>query len=138
MNIENIQEIYALSPLQEGFLPETDFSQTEHCHQACYGVQGDLNIEHLQQTWQLVVDHYPLLRTCFVWKRVEQPLQIVQKHLKVTLETYDYRQLSETEQKTSIQQRLQNSLETGLDPAKAPLVRLNLCQTGAISYQLLC
>ncbi|MFG6107723.1 amino acid adenylation domain-containing protein [Leptothoe sp. EHU-05/26/07-4] len=138
MNIENVQEIYALSPHQEGCLLGTRVPQFQQLYHSCYELQGSLNINQLQQAWQHVVDQHPTLRTSFAWKRVEQPLQIVRKQLKIGLQTYDDRSLSTTEQKKAIQNRLQACLADGLEPSQAPLLSLSLCQTDLETYQLLC
>ncbi len=78
---ENIQDIIALTPMQEGLLFHyLTGSQWDHyCEQLTLELAGDIREDMFKQAWQAVVDANPMLRTLFRWEKVEQPVQIILK-----------------------------------------------------------
>ena len=77
----NIQDMLALTPMQEGMLylylkqPDSvDYIETFRLE-----LKGDLDARLLEQAWQLVIAANEALRTCFVWKQVKRPLQVILK-----------------------------------------------------------
>src|SRR6185369_7851366 len=79
MSRKNIENIYSLSPMQQGLL----FHSLVASHEASYPVQidwtlrGNLDEPAFLRAWQEVVDRHPILRTAFAWERLEKPMQIV-------------------------------------------------------------
>ena len=86
--VENIQDIYPLAPLQEGFLFH---------HRATS--EGDLYIMATQfafdsrerldryvETLQWVVDRHDILRTAFLWEGLDKPVQVVCRHAPVRVQ----------------------------------------------------
>src|SRR5262245_61682370 len=94
--IPNIQDIYALSPLQDGILfhhlmaSEGDPYVISNEMAFTYGALLDRFLSAVQQ----VVDRHDILRTAFVWRGLSQPAQVVwrQAQLSVTELKLDPRQ----------------------------------------------
>ncbi|NKI73105.1 amino acid adenylation domain-containing protein [Dickeya sp. CFBP 2040] len=94
--VANIQDIYALAPLQEGILFHHLFDEAGDPYLQC----GHLSFAH-QQTLdkyldavQRVIERHDILRTAFIWEGVETPVQVVLRkaRLHVTTLTLDARQ----------------------------------------------
>ncbi|WP_038911491.1 non-ribosomal peptide synthetase [Dickeya dadantii] len=91
--IANIQDIYALAPLQEGILVHHLFDEAGDPYLQC----GHLSFTHRQtldrylEAIQCVVDRHDILRTAFIWEGVETPVQVVLRHarLHVAALTFD-------------------------------------------------
>jgi len=136
MDTRNIEDIYPLSPMQQGMLfhslyaPETGV----YFEQSSYTLRGDLNIPAFERAWQRVIDRHPVLRTAFVWEGLDEPLQVVHRRVELPLEKQDWRGLSEDEQETRLEAFLQADRERGFDLGKAPLIRLTLIRTADDVY----
>jgi amino acid adenylation domain-containing protein/non-ribosomal peptide synthase protein (TIGR01720 family) len=137
MDIKNIEAVYPLSPIQEAVLSHdvNAAGDATHYGQLSCELKGTLNLSAFEEAWQQVTDRHAALRTSFVWKRVEKPLQLAHKRLKISLETHDWRGMTATEQKERFDALLQADREQGFDLSQAPLSRLTLCQTSEDTYQ---
>src|SRR5690348_14050565 len=95
----NVEAAYPLSPMQQGMLfhslaaPESGFYIT----QFVYSIEH-LNVAAFAQAWQRVVDRHAILRTAFAWERIEKPLQVVGRRVKLPLAQHDLRGLAPAEQ----------------------------------------
>src|ERR1051325_5372512 len=96
MNIRDVEAIYPLSPLQEVMLSDSFQGQDlrGRIGQWTCALQGRLDVSAFERAWQQVADRHSVLRTFFVWKRVEKPLQVAHKHLAVRLAKQDWSGLS--------------------------------------------
>lgn len=132
-----IEDIYPLSPAQEGMLFYTLLTPESGAYvtQMVYELEG-LNVEAMKQAWQRVLDRHPILRTAFVWKNLDHPLQIVRRRLDLQLEEEDWRRLSESERKERFENFLKDDQRRGFQLSQAPLMRMTLFRVAENSYQL--
>src|SRR3954467_1971659 len=86
-----IEAICPLSPLQQGILFEClrQPASTRYFVQHVYELKGDLDDELFASAWQDVVKRHSILRTGFVWRRVNEPMQVVLKHVGIAIESID-------------------------------------------------
>jgi amino acid adenylation domain-containing protein len=77
----NIQDILALSPMQEGmlYLYLQDTQGRDYIETFSMLLEGELDIPTLRSAWQRVVAANEALRACFVWEQVKRPMQVVLK-----------------------------------------------------------
>jgi amino acid adenylation domain-containing protein len=128
MNQTNVEDLYPLSPMQEGMLlhallsPDTGI----YIEQMSCELHGDLDVKAFQHAWQTVLDRHPILRTGFLWKDLDRPLQLVARHVDLPLELRDWRGLSSTEQATSLDATLAEDRQRGFDLETPPAMRLAL------------
>ena len=133
--ITDIEDIYELSPLQEGMLMHTlrDQGIGMYVNQGVYKFE-QLNIEALQSAWQSLVDRHTILRTSFHWEDIEKPQQIVHSQVAITMESQDWCEFSSWEQELKLRQALREDRNRGFDLTKPPLMRLLLFQISPHSY----
>lgn len=125
MNHNNIEDIYPLSPMQQGILYHSLSSQvSEYFQQVHWTFRGNLNITALEQAWQHVTSRHPILRTDFHWQEVEEPVQIVYRDVKIAIERIDWREFDRQEQEAKLDAFLQSDRERYFDLGQAPLMRL--------------
>src|SRR5262245_47299920 len=127
-----VEDIYPLSPLQQGLLfhalyePEAGlYSKRMSCF-----FQSGLNVAAFEGAWQEVVNRHPVLRTRFVWEQLEEPLQVVVRRVRLEWERFDWRELGEAEQQENIKRYLAADQGRGLELRQAPLMRLALLGLG--------
>ena len=121
--IPNIQDIYALSPLQDGIL----FHHLMASEGDPYVISNEMAfterglLDRFLSAVQQVVDRHDILRTAFIWQGLSQPAQVVWRQA----------QLSVTELKLDLQQGpIAEQLRQHFDPrqhrfdlSQAPLLR---------------
>jgi amino acid adenylation domain-containing protein/FkbM family methyltransferase len=139
MSKDQIEDIYPLSPMQEGMIFHTLLAPESRVYfqQEEYALHGTLDVAALKQAWQQVIDRHPILRTSFVWERRDKPLQIVYRSIELPWAQKDWRGLTPVEQQEHLKSFLEEDQELGFDLSKTPLIRLTLIQMGEEDYQLI-
>ncbi len=133
----NIQDIYELSPMQQGML----FYSLRNPESGMYTVQftcrleGELDPVIFQQAWQRMVDRHTIFRTGFFWKEAEKPLQVVYRQVTLRVEEHDWREMSAAEQPAKLELFLEEDRLRGFEFGKAPLMRFHLVRMAERDYR---
>ena len=135
MSAKNVEAIYQLSPQQQGMLFESVSSPDSgiHIEQLVRTFEGKLNVSALTRAWEEIVRRHSIMRTGFVWKEQDEPLQVVLREVEVSIEHHDLR--SSTDATNELNSYLQADRLRGFDLSKPPLMRLALFQTSENEYQ---
>jgi amino acid adenylation domain-containing protein/non-ribosomal peptide synthase protein (TIGR01720 family) len=133
VGLKNVEDIYPLSPLQQGLLFHSLASPRSgvYLQQFRCAISGDLQVEVFRQAWRGLLDRHPVLRTAFLWTDLDRPLQVVRRKVELPWNEEDWRGLSEAESERRFDLLLELDRERGFDLGKAPLMRFCLRQTGA-------
>jgi len=108
----DLEDIYPLSPMQEGMLfhtlldPDSEIyvEQLHHCF------QNGIDVETFEQSWRRLVVRHPVLRTTFHWKGLDAPLQIVHGNAQLDCQYLEWRESP----------RKKEQLAESLSPASLP------------------
>ena len=100
-------------------------------------LRGELSEAGFAAAWEEVCRRHRELCTTLVWKRVETPLQIVQRQARVPLHYYDWRELGPDAQFAEFVKLIRSEEEQGFNFAQPPLIRLSLCRTAGDVYQVI-
>ncbi|MEJ2633926.1 MAG: amino acid adenylation domain-containing protein, partial [Calditrichia bacterium] len=121
----NIEAIYPLSPMQQGMLFHTIYYPTsgEYFEQLSCTLAGDLDMDAFIKAWQQAVNRHTILRTSFVWKKLDKMLQVVHRQVNVPYKILNWQHLSKKEQEAEFGKFLKQDRIKGFDLSKAPLVR---------------
>ena len=135
---DNIEDIYPLSPLQQGMLFHTLYAPESEVYfeQLSCALRGALDKDALRRAWQSVIDRHTILRTAFFWERREKPLQVVRRKIILPWQQQDWRGLETLEQQERFKAYLEADRSLGFDFSKAPLMRLILIQLTEDTYYL--
>jgi amino acid adenylation domain-containing protein/FkbM family methyltransferase len=135
--MKNVEDIYPLSPLQQGILYHTLHEQafSMYFEIITWIIEGEVNVPAYEQAWQRAVDRHPVLRSSFVWEGVDEPLQIVRKRAKLPMAHLDWRGLSATEQEERLESLYTEERTRGFELTKPPLMRVTLIRTGDDAYR---
>ncbi|MGA9379612.1 MAG: condensation domain-containing protein, partial [Phormidium sp.] len=133
----NVEDIYPLSPMQQGMLFESLYAPNSgvYFEQITCSLNGNLDIKIFEQAWQQVVAHNSIFRTAFIWESLPEPVQVVLRKVEVKLHTDDWRKLSPQEQQQELQAFLAAQRQQGFHFEIAPLMRLNLLQLDDNTYE---
>ncbi len=139
MSKDKIEDIYPLSPMQEGMIFHTLYAPESRLYfqQESYSLHGALDVDALKQAWQQVVDRHAVLRTSFAWERRDKPLQIVYRNIELPWQEKDWRGLTPAEQQEQLKSFLEAEQELGFTLSKAPLIRLILIQMDDQYYEFI-
>ncbi|HEY0736386.1 MAG TPA: amino acid adenylation domain-containing protein [Herpetosiphonaceae bacterium] len=137
MNQDNIQDIYKLSPIQQGMLFHNLYTPASAVYFEQFSwAAPDLDIEAFERAWQQAVDRHPILRTSFFWEDLDEPLQLVHRRVTLPIERYSWVELSPEEQAARLPQFLRDDRARGFELSQAPLMRLSLIQLDQRNYQI--
>jgi len=137
--MQNIEDIYELSPLQQGMLFHSlyDSEPGMYCQQLICKFSRGFDRSAFQQAWQLVVDRHTILRTSFHWKEAGKPLQVVHKRVELACNQMDWRRLSEDEQQSRLPAFMMEDRDAGYDFSSPPLMRLTLIRSADDLYRFI-
>ena len=87
-----VEDIYALSPMQEGMLLHALMSPESglYFEQVRLELEGALNAAALRRAWERVVERHAVLRTRLVWEGLERPVQVVERGVPLPWEEEDW------------------------------------------------
>ncbi len=125
-----LEDVYPLSPAQEGMLFHTLMEPGAYLGQLAFDLVGPLDAEAFAGAWQGVVDRHPALRTGFAWRGLERPLQVVRRRAGLELRREDWRGVPEAEREERFTAYLAADRARGFVVEGAPLMRLALFRTG--------
>ncbi|MBW4451347.1 MAG: amino acid adenylation domain-containing protein [Nostoc indistinguendum CM1-VF10] len=137
MGMQNVEDFYPLSPMQQGLLfhtlsaPDTGV----YFNQLVCTLSGQLNISVFERVWQQVIQRHSILRTCFRWQNLKEPVQVVLRQIELPLKYYDWQGISSTEQQQKLEAFLEKDRTLGIELTQAPLMRLALIQLSENTYQ---
>ncbi|WP_413198525.1 amino acid adenylation domain-containing protein [Nostoc piscinale] len=133
---KNIEDFYPLSPMQQGILFHSLATPQSgvYFEQFSWNLQGKLNVTLFHRAWQYVVERHAILRTCFVWEGLKEPVQIVHRQVNLPWQEYDWQHLSSEAQQQELELFFQSDRSCGFNLKQAPLMRFTLIQLSPTAY----
>src|SRR5690242_20778473 len=136
MSQNNIEDLYPLTPLQQGML----FHELEspgaglYVNQLSCRLEGALDQAAFERAWTEVMRRHAVLRTALVWEDVDAPLQVVCRELPLPLHLLDWSELLPSEQQQRFEAFLQEDAARAFDLSEPPLLRISLIRLGEGAY----
>jgi hypothetical protein len=129
---KDIEDIYELSPLQQGMLLHSahDGASDMYLSQQIYTADGPLNTEAFVRAWEGALTDHPALRTTFHWLGLDRPLQVVHRNVRVPVTHHDWSDVDAAEQALRLELLRTDDRAAGMDLTTPPLQRLHLIRTG--------
>ncbi len=114
--------------MQEGLLFHTLVARDTGTYVVHLGwtIRGDLDVAAFTRAFDEVANRHPILRTAFLWERLERPIQIVRKRVQIPVEIEDLRSLDPEAQAARSAEVIAADRRRPFDLARAPLMRLTL------------
>jgi amino acid adenylation domain-containing protein/non-ribosomal peptide synthase protein (TIGR01720 family) len=150
---EAVEDIYPLSPMQQGMLFHSLFDQSSsgspqksevklpvesggnYINQIQVGI-GGLDVDRFRAAWQAALDSHEILRTGFIAEgELEQPVQVVFKNIQVPFKVLDWR--DRPDQTVALNALALTEREQGFGLSQPPLLRLLLVRIADDRHQLI-
>jgi amino acid adenylation domain-containing protein len=137
--MKNVEDVYPLSPLQQGMLFHSLLTPDAgtYINQCSCRLDGDLDPEAFRQTWQGVVDRHAILRSAFFWEGLDEPMQAVRQQVTVPWEELDWRGVPPAEREERLQAMRVEHRHTPFPLAKAPLMRLTIVRVEENAWEFI-
>ncbi|MGM1049086.1 MAG: non-ribosomal peptide synthetase [Bacillota bacterium] len=124
----NVEDIVALTPMQEGLLfhYRSDKDKGYYTQQFSARLSGHCSVEAILQAWQNVARANDVLRTVFRWEKLEKPVQIVLRDMEIPIAVLDYSSYSAEQAEVMIAEFKARNRSKELDLEVEPM-RITLC-----------
>ncbi len=135
----NIEDVYTLSPLQEGMLFHAlhDTEATAYFEQISYRIKADLHIATVKEAVTTLFARHDVLRTSFL-DHLEKPVQVV---LKKRLPDFFHETLDVSLEKEAIDAEISKfkiaDRAKGFDLKRGSLMRLSMLQIDATTFEFI-
>ena len=132
-----IQDIYNLTPLQEGILFHSlnkEIEQSPYFEQTSFEIHGEFDVEIFKKSWNHLIQRYDILRTVFTYKKTPKPKQVVLKQATIDL-TYENITLME-DKNNYIQEFLEKDKQAYFGLIKTNPLRITVFQIEKNRYKI--
>ncbi|NTF35013.1 non-ribosomal peptide synthetase [Rhizobium skierniewicense] len=129
-SLSDIEDIYGLTPMQEGMLYHSLEDSGMYVEQLSCGLSGEIDVGALQGAWADLVGAHPVLRTSFHWERVARPVQVVHGHVDIAW------RIEALPDDLDLDGWLRADRALGLDLRSAPCLRCALLATDPDRHEL--
>ncbi|UCH92481.1 MAG: AMP-binding protein, partial [Candidatus Aminicenantes bacterium] len=135
---KRIQNVYRLSPMQEGMLFHSLLEKESHAYveQNVFSIKGEIDSTRFEESFNVLIRRYDIFRTVFFYDNLDEPLQIVLKERKYKMPVEDITHLTEDQKHEYLEAFKEKDRDRGFDLSKDLLMRIFLFKTGADSYKL--
>jgi amino acid adenylation domain-containing protein len=121
----NVQDIFPLSPLQEGMLFHRLLNERSDTYvlSILFELHDRADFDSLVEALQKVIDRHDALRTAVLWEQLPRPIQVVYRRAALLSE-----ELTIDDHRDALE-RLKDQMRPGrvsLDPGRAPIGRLQV------------
>ena len=132
-----LEDIYPLTPMQRLFLAMESSQSNLGFEQWHFRLDGAVDATLLRQAMEQVMQRHSMLRTAFVAEGGAEPLQVVLAQANLPWSQEDWRACGAAEQSVRLSALLAADARAGFDLARAPLMRMALCQVANDSYHFI-
>lgn len=135
----NIQDIYTLSPMQEGmyFHAVSGDDTTAYFEQVSYRLKGEMDPKLVEKSLDLLYKRHQILRTVFSQKKKDKLFQIVLKESKVDFTVEDISDLKPEEQEAWLKAFKSEDRTRPFDLQKDVLMRIVFVRLGDQSFEFI-
>ncbi|WP_343780318.1 amino acid adenylation domain-containing protein, partial [Virgibacillus salarius] len=134
-----IQDIYPLTPMQEGMLFHSllDEHSTTYFEQKSFISKGNVHLDILEQSFIKLIERYEILRSVIVHENVQSPKQVILKTRKPMIHYEDLSTLSENERTAYVEKFEVADRQKGFSLSQDILIRLAVLKLNAEEYKMI-
>jgi len=137
-----IQDIYPLSPMQEGMFFHAQYQPTAitNFEQTSYRVRGKLDTAVIEKSLNELFRRHEMLRAVFIHKGLDRPVQVILKERYVDFDYEDVRKplkAGQIEKQEYLRTFKEKDLKRGFDLSKDVLMRVSILQWDDEEYEFI-
>ncbi|HLP46843.1 MAG TPA: condensation domain-containing protein, partial [Candidatus Kapabacteria bacterium] len=134
---KNIENILALTPLQEGLLFHylKDPQDGLYFEQLSLELTGPVDRRYFEKAWNVVIETNEMLRTVFRWEKLERPSQLILKVHRCRILFYDLTDKVERLRKVVLAEIKEKDRHENFDLHGVPF-RVILCKLAESKYEM--
>lgn len=134
--ITNISAIYPLTSIQQGILYHclSDKQSTAYLVQIHFSVDKSFDIDYFEQSINILINKYDILRTVFIVEGLQEPRQVVLKNRKINLKYEDLSESSNYENYINIYK--EEDKKNNFNLSNDLLLRVTLFKISEIHYEV--
>lgn len=126
---QSVEDIYPLSPLQEGLLFHGLYSDSDaYVVQFSLDFIDGLDVDIFKQCWSYLFEQHTILRTSFNSEYFDIPVQCVHKQVEVPVDVIDFKNLKGEQLDDELSVFLEENKSIAFDFSTAPLLRFVIIQ----------
>ncbi|TQV68007.1 amino acid adenylation domain-containing protein [Exilibacterium tricleocarpae] len=131
-----IEDIYSLSPIQQGMLYHSSLMPSGGLYvgQFVFELNGRVNSQAFREAWSRISERHAVFRTFFTNVDTEKPVQVVLKKADFPWQEKDWRSMSSAEHYSRLEELLSEDKKQGFNIKQAPLMRLYLIRLEQLKY----
>ncbi|MDQ1350870.1 MAG: hypothetical protein QG657_1172, partial [Acidobacteriota bacterium] len=136
----DVEDIYTLSPMQEGMLFHALLDPLSHSYfeQTAFRLRGELDIPLVEKSLNELVKRHDVLRTAFVHKETKRPVQVVLKNRAVDFYYRDIGHIKDSEEKESFVREFKaNDKKRSFDLSNDTLARASILRLDKSIYEFI-
>ncbi|WLG21280.1 amino acid adenylation domain-containing protein [Pseudomonas sp. FP1154] len=135
--MNNIEDIYSLSPTQHGLLFHSVYEPDSRVYyqQLSLDMNGPLQLSAFRGAWQALMQRHAVLRSAFLWEELDDAYQVVQQDVELPLTELDWQDRAEPQaalEQLALEQRAQP-----LELNDSPLMRVCLVRLAPERWHLI-
>ncbi len=136
---KNIEKVYSLSPMQFGMLYHTikDKDSDFYLDQFSYDIRGEIDSRLLEKSYNILIQRYDILRTVFVYEKIEKPCQVVLKEISAKVSFEDISHYREEEKEGFLAEYKRKDRDNKFKLTKGMLSRISLVKREESLYTLI-
>ncbi|HLP59582.1 MAG TPA: amino acid adenylation domain-containing protein, partial [Candidatus Deferrimicrobium sp.] len=134
----DLEDLYTLTPMQEGMLFHAlvDHSSYSYFQQVSHRMLGELEIDLVEKSLNELVKRHDILRTAFVYKDIEKPVQVVLRDRVIGFYYEDISKIDGREAKELYLKRFrEKDKERSFDLSKDTLMRAAIFRLEESEYE---
>ncbi|MBI5804931.1 amino acid adenylation domain-containing protein [candidate division TA06 bacterium] len=134
-----VQKIYPLSPMQEGMLFHhlMDKHQDDYILQTTLDIEGQLNRELFEKSFNLLLERHEVLRSVFMHEKVQKPKQVVLEKRELKINYLDVSGRSAEETGNLVKNTEAGDRARGFDLTKDVLMRVTVLVKSPSSFTVI-
>jgi len=135
-----VEDVYTLSPMQEGMLFHAliDNGQEYYFAQVVFSISGRMNVALVEDSMNHLIARYTILRTIFLNEGFSRPIQVVLKERKIDFLYLDVREAcTGSDEQLVIEHYRTEDKKRPFDLSTDVLMRLTVLQTRDDGYELI-
>lgn len=136
----DMEDVYPLTPMQQGILYHSilDEEPGNYFGQTTCQLKGDVDFKSVQESMERLVSRHAILRTVFLHKNYDEPIQVVLRQHDISFVFEDVREAcTVTSKEQVVSEHLTSQKNLGFDWGNDIMMRLVMLQTADDEYELI-